>query len=189
MKVYSLVGVILSSIVIGGVITPVSAGFAKDDDTVSRLSTEKNTIQSPSSVEGTADSKTITMNDAMAQLNLTETEKAEVQAAVIYAVQHSKEARSRYYYLTYKLSAKEVKKMSGYTGAAGTVISNVAAIIGNKYGKAGKYVTVASAMLYGSYWWQVTRASINGWGLKVTLKVDSYTPTTSGMAWTVTYVK
>lgn len=79
--------------------------------------------------------------------------------------------------------------MKSFYGSASSVINAISALIGYKFARVGMAIKLASAALYYSYWYKVKTAAKHGWGLKESLRVDSYTQTSAGMTWMVSYVK
>jgi uncharacterized protein YeaC (DUF1315 family) len=196
MKLLKLIEPSMLAIITLGAFSPSLTAFAANDDDQTPTALHSATSQPAQSIVvsdklDAPDEQTISMATVMDEMNLTPEQRNEIIEAVLYQTRHTIQTRSRYYHFTYKISAKHVKKLAKTNKKVISTASGIAGLA-SLFGvspSSGKYIAAAAIALYGSYWWQVKTAASHGWGLRVKLTVDSYTPTTAGMKWTVSYVK
>jgi hypothetical protein len=91
----------------------------------------------------------------------------------------------RYFKSYTDLSHAQVVKVANSGNKVNTLITILGAVTGSKY---SPFVGAAS-IIYGSYYNYFQTAAANGWGIRITLTIDSYVPTSMGMSWSISYRK
>lgn len=120
-------------------------------------------------------SSTVTLAEVS---SLSASQKQVILEETLAAFRSRPTPRGRYFKSHKVFSRAQVAKISqrGYTSQA------LAALLPGPL-KAG------ASLIYGSYYKQFHTAARNGWGVRITLTVDSYNPTSTGMSWSASYVK
>ncbi|KRL13703.1 hypothetical protein [Schleiferilactobacillus perolens] len=119
------------------------------------------------------------------------TEKAQITRQIIEASLQARNVSSLYsvnsvtagrYFKSYTTLSRAQVKAIAKEGDPVTKLTSFLSLSGNLF-------AVSAAFIYGSYYGYFTTAAINGWGIKITLTIDSYVPTSAGMSWSISYVK
>jgi hypothetical protein len=94
----------------------------------------------------------------------------------------------RYFTSSQKFTHAQVVKIAKAGGNLTSVTSILASILGVHSLQAGFGMSLLSA-IYSDYYGNFQTAAANGWGIKITLTIDSYVPTSAGMSWSISYIK
>ena len=125
--------------------------------------------------------ETSTVQEVIDKSSLTPLEKVSLSESMMQQAKKllsSDMYKARYYRSSEVFSKAKVKKMA----KEGKTVSKFTALLPSK-------LKLAARVIYGSYYARFKTAAKHGWGVKVTLTIDSYTQTTAGMSYSFSYIK
>ena len=105
-------------------------------------------------------------------------QKQEIVKNTLAAFQSMPTPRGRYIKSHKDFSKAQVVKISQH----GYATQGIAALLPGP-------LKAAASLVYGSYYNYFHTAASKGWGVRITLTVDSYVPTSAGMSWSISYIK
>ena len=196
MKVSKIGYTLLSALMLAGAVAPGVSTFAAtstNDETVSTKTPTKSVLSAnitlnstvTAAVSNPVEDTEIPLEQIFNELGLTEEERQAVIADILLHMFDSPESRARYYKTTTTYSAAACKKIV----KEGNASRDAAVDAISEFGRGGKLAAATLKVLYALYDGRFATAANNGWGLKVTLTIDSYNPTSTGMAWSYSYIK
>lgn len=147
---FKALSVIISAAMAASAISPVAQAFASTDSANSTSTLATIYTPNPNWYVGkdAPDDNSVSMQKVFANSGLTSEQQAALVKDIIYLNLHTKQARSRYYYLTQKMTAKQVKKAWN----SANVVATITGFLNSAAGKAGAYASMAAIALYGNYY-------------------------------------
>lgn len=140
-------------------------------------------VSSPDiSTPAPAENQAVSLKTLLDNSPLAATQKEQVTEEIFAAAKHAATSdlyRSRYYTSSKKFSKAQVKKIAAQGNKANFISYFISAVP----------ASLAFSVIATNYYGPFQTAAKHGWGIKITMKIDSYQPTTASTSYSFSYIK